>query len=105
MTDFTLVDPKGWEYDLHSVRSSSTTYSWSLIVYFFTGVLRIYGLFSDIQHSMVYTLPEFLIVVAEISCWTGTNDHGVTYFNHSTSFWPFLGQSSLLQTNGPAGRI
>ncbi|KAF8902199.1 hypothetical protein CPB84DRAFT_1776133 [Gymnopilus junonius] len=26
MTDFTLVDPKGWEYDLHSVYSAYIGY-------------------------------------------------------------------------------
>jgi hypothetical protein len=58
MTDFTLVDPKGWEYDLHSVRSLSAKCSWSLICLFFfvAGILRIHGLLSDIQHPMVLYL-------------------------------------------------
>jgi hypothetical protein len=58
---------------------------------FIAGIFRIYGLLSDIQHSMVYDYPKSLILVAEGLC-AGTNDHGVIYFNHSTSFWPSPGQ-------------
>jgi len=97
MADFTLVDPKGWEYDLHSVRPSSSGYrgtSFNLSI-FIAGILSIYGLLSDIQHSMVHVheCSKSLIFVAEGPfCRAGMNDHGVIYFNHSTSFWSFRGQ-------------
>ena len=62
---------------------------------FIAGILSIYGLLSDIQHSMVHMheCSKFLIFVTEgLFCRAGTNDHGVIYFNHSTSFWSFPGQ-------------
>lgn len=55
MTDFTLVDPKGWEYDLHSVRSplvaiierQKPTPLRNI------GLLCLYWVFPDVQHTMV----------------------------------------------------
>lgn len=51
MADFTLVDPKGWEYDLHSVsqrRHRSVAIQYSSTDCQLQGLLCLYWLFPDV---------------------------------------------------------
>jgi len=52
MGDFTLVEPRGWEYDLHSVRRFAASIEGFLQR--MLGVLCFYRLFPNLQYSLVY---------------------------------------------------
>jgi len=55
MSDFTLVDPRGWEYDLQSVSGRLTTGT-PRFYHLCAGPLRLHVAFPNTQHLMVRTL-------------------------------------------------
>ncbi|TFK42209.1 hypothetical protein BDQ12DRAFT_677803 [Crucibulum laeve] len=65
MSDFTLVDPKGWEYDLHSVYSAYIGYFQINNIPWYD---RSWGhLFSSFEEFLVFSWP----VITVTDSWTG----------------------------------
>lgn len=62
MTDFTLVDPKGWEYDLHSVSPYFMAHICDLKCCF-AGLLCVYWLFPDTKCPLVSVILNELGVL------------------------------------------
>jgi len=58
MADFTLVDPKGWEYDLHSVRPSSGWKYSSNVIYLF--LLQVYSAYMG--YFQIYNVPWYMTI-------------------------------------------
>ncbi|KAK2462867.1 hypothetical protein APHAL10511_005065 [Amanita phalloides] len=84
MSDFTLVDPKGWEYDLHSVYSAYIGYFQTHSVPWYD---RSWGhLFSSFEEFLAFSWP----VITVTDAYT-TRPHIVTrlkYIGKSTVFCP-----------------
>ncbi|THU84399.1 hypothetical protein K435DRAFT_582358, partial [Dendrothele bispora CBS 962.96] len=79
MSDFTLVDPKGWQYDLHSVYSAYIGYFQINNVPWF---VRSWGhLFSSFEDFLAFSWPVIVVTDA----WTG-KAHIVTRLNSIGTF-------------------
>ncbi|GLB43768.1 hypothetical protein LshimejAT787_1402800 [Lyophyllum shimeji] len=79
MSDFTLVDPKGWEYDLHSVYSAYIGY---FQVHNIPWYERTWGhLFSSFEEFLAFSWP--VITVTDV--WTG-KPHIVTRLTYIGAF-------------------
>ncbi|KDR85929.1 hypothetical protein GALMADRAFT_109453 [Galerina marginata CBS 339.88] len=79
MTDFTLVDPKGWEYDLHSVYSAYIGY---FQMYNIPWYDRSWGhLFETFEEFLAFSWP----VITVTDAWTG-RAHIVTRLNSIGAF-------------------
>ncbi|KAF8971899.1 hypothetical protein BDZ97DRAFT_1913777 [Flammula alnicola] len=79
MTDFTLVDPKGWEYDLHSVYSAYIGY---FQIYNIPWYDRSWGhLFESFEEFLAFSWP----VITVTDAWSG-RPHIVTRLNSIGAF-------------------
>ncbi|PPQ66345.1 hypothetical protein CVT24_007182 [Panaeolus cyanescens] len=91
MTDFTLVDPKGWEYDLHSVYSAYIGYFQMYNVPWYE---RSWGhLFQSFEEFLAFDWP----VITVTDAWTG-RAHIVTRLTSIGAFLKMIKTRRVLQT-------
>lgn len=94
MSDFYLVDPQGWKYDLQSVRSFpdfQDAYI-TLMIPDLPDLLGLHGLFPTLRRSMVrasHTDTNVPLILLSIT--VGTIGRGVSSLRHLKDSLPFLG--------------
>lgn len=93
MSDFTMVDPRGWEYDLHSVRHKPIVYSQKVLMVKEQVYSAYIGFFQ--LHNIPWYVPEFdCTFVERTERFSGGIDLGGTCSRRLKNFSPFHGQSS-----------